>query len=211
MAEVSWEPFDRERGVFEVCMKGVPLKSVWSDNCMKGAPLKIMWSANQFIFVRRHGWRIARGELLYPVCQTTGRPVLSSVDKDKASSLKLFMCLAFACFALPVLSFLLKRTDMKSKEFEFQKDRCDIWAIEIEPRKQIFNICLSVRCQKEWPNKPLSVYFNAVDGEKTSVFGVIVLRPRPYVYGCFSLRIIPLTARIVFQSNSTAHKYPDSL
>lgn len=63
MAEVSWEPFDREWGVFEVCMKGVPLKSMWSDNCMKGAPLKIMWSANQFIFIRRHGWRIARGEL----------------------------------------------------------------------------------------------------------------------------------------------------
>lgn len=111
------------------------------------------------------------------------------------------MCLVFACFALPVLSFLLKRTNMKSKEFEFQKDRCDIWAIEIEPRKQniMCNICLSVRCQKEWPNKPLSVYFNAVDGEKTSVFGVIVLRPRPYVYGCFSLR---------FNSIDRTHRIP---
>lgn len=56
---VSRVPFDREQDVFEVCVEGLPFKNARSDKY----ELRFVRASFQFIFFRRHGWRIARGEL----------------------------------------------------------------------------------------------------------------------------------------------------
>ena len=52
-------PFDCEQDVFEVFVEGVPFKNMRSDKY----ELRFVRASFQFIFFRRHGWRIARGEL----------------------------------------------------------------------------------------------------------------------------------------------------